>query len=399
MRLKIACSLFLVLMLLPVRAQLRIGAELRPRILVDNGYATPKPTGTPTLAYITQRTRLNTQFKGDLFETYISFQDVRFWGGDNNFKASGAYGSTGTIGVHQAWFTVKPAPWISVKVGRQLFAYDDQRVLSSRNWNDYQVTYDAVLVQLEHEGHRVDLGLSWNAESASKLFVSQQKFKTFDFLRYERKGERFRGSVLGLVTSNMLSDTSDLIRYRATWGANLSYNTSTIQGRSSVYYQHHLNDAGGMVSAWAASFHAGTVLIPGQLSWNTGVDYISGQDGVNGSPDYLQKDHAFDLLYGRRHAWYGYMDYFSNMPAQGLLDYVLQAEYTPAEKLVLQADYHLFWLAARLADPESPGEPLERRLGDELDLTLIWKINGIAMLQAGYSFFVSQPTLEVIKGV
>jgi hypothetical protein len=398
MRLKIAFSLFLALLLLPVRSQLRIGAEMRPRVLVDNGYSTPKPTGTPTLAYITQRTRLNTQFKGDLFETYISFQDVRFWGGDNNFKASGAYGSTVTIGVHQAWFMVKPATWISVKAGRQLFTYDDQRLLSSRNWNDYQVTYDAVMVKLEHEGHRVDLGLSWNAESASALYLPQQKFKTIDFIRYEQKQEQLSWSAIALITGNILSDTTDRLRLKATWGANLNYITEGFRGRASVYYQHHLNTYGGKVSAWCGSFRAGTPILPGRLGWSAGLDYLSGQQETGMVDGYDGISHTFDLLYGRRHAWYGYMDYFSTLPAQGLQDYVLQAEYLPAKKVTVQADYHLFWLAARKADPEQPGEALPGRLGDELDLVVNWKISGIAVLEAGYSFFITRPTLEIIKG-
>lgn len=399
MCIRIFCALWVSLTLLPVSAQLQIGAELRPRVLADMGYSTPKTSDSQALAFITQRTRLNTRFKADLFETCISIQDVRFWGGDNNFKSSGAYGSTGTISLHQGWFLLNARPWLSLKVGRQLLSYDDQRILSSRGWNDYQVTYDALLVRAEYAGHRVDLGLSWNAESNSKSYFSEQKFKTIDFLRYELERELFSWSAIGLVTGNTVSDTVDQLRYRITWGTNFTLQTSRIQARASAYYQHHMNDTWGRVSAWAGSLHAGTVLVPGRLKWNIGVDFVSGQDDIADTGYYPEVQHSFDLLYGRRHTWYGYMDYFSNMPPQGLQDYVLQLEYTPGGKLTLQADYHFFWLAAHMADPLSQLDPMEKRLGDELDLTVIWKISNTATLQAGYSFFLTQATLEAVKGV
>ena len=160
---RILLLLTLVLPAITAFPQLYVGAELRPRLLVENGYGLPKPREDPALAYITQRTRLNLDFRQGLFETYISVQDVRFWGGDNNYQAGGSYGQSGSLSLHQGWFLVKPLPWLSLKAGRQLFNYDDQRILSSRPWNDYQVTYDALFVKAEYEGHRMDLGLSWNA--------------------------------------------------------------------------------------------------------------------------------------------------------------------------------------------------------------------------------------------
>jgi hypothetical protein len=254
-------------------------------------------------------------------------------------------------------------------------------------------------VKTEASGHRVDLALSWNAESTTKGFLPQQKFKTFDFLRYERSMENLKWSAMALLTGNSVSDTTDMVRYRGTWGTNLQYSTPAFQGRASFYYQHHLNPHGGNVSAFCGSVQAGTPILPGKLRWSAGLDYITGQDETRTDPEYQETSHAFDLLYGRRHAFYGYMDYFSNMPSQGLQDYMLKAEFTPGTKVVLQADYHLFWLAAKIADPELPGRTLDRRLGDELDLTLIWKISTDAVLQAGYSLFLTQSTLEAVKGV
>ena len=396
---RILLLLTLVLPAITAFPQLYVGAELRPRLLVENGYGLPKPREDPALAYITQRTRLNLDFRQGLFETYISVQDVRFWGGDNNYQAGGSYGQSGSLSLHQGWFLVKPLPWLSLKAGRQVFNYDDQRILSSRPWNDYQVTYDALFVKAEYEGHRMDLGLSWNAESSGDFYLPQQKFKTLDFFRYEWSTERVTWSAIALITGNTLSDTTDQVWFRGTWGTNFSFETPGIRIRTSLYYQHHLNDYGGKVSAWIGSFRAGVPLIPEKLICSAGLDYVSGQHETGTSEAYNGTSHSFDQLYGLRHGFYGYIDYFSNMPAQGLQDYMILAEYTPASRWTLQADLHFFWLAARMEDPGQPGAALPKRLGDELDLTLKCKINDQAAVQAGYSFFLTQPTLVVIKGL
>ena len=47
-------------------SQLYIGAEVRPRALLDNGYVTPRQKDSPPRMYLTQRTRLNTLFKSEL---------------------------------------------------------------------------------------------------------------------------------------------------------------------------------------------------------------------------------------------------------------------------------------------------------------------------------------------
>lgn len=397
LRVLLPLLMLLELPLMPVRAQLVCSAEIRPRILTDLGYASPKIKGTPALVYVTQRTRLNVRFSQGMFESYISFQDVRLWGGDDNYRQSGSYGNTGSLSLHQGWFLLQPASWISLKVGRQVFSYDDQRIISARNWNDYQVTYDALLVKLEQGDHRLDLGLSRNSESKTTPFYPVRKFRAYDFLRYQLESGRLQWSAIALITGNTLSDTTSRVRYRATWGTNLLLQTAGFQARSAFYYQHHLNRVGGRISAWACSLKLGSKLLSGRLKWSTGVDYISGREEPSSSGTYPEKDHAFDLLYGRRHGWYGYMDYFSNMPSQGLQDYLVQLEFLPGEEISLGAAYHLFWLAAPLADPEAPGLSLKQRLGDELDVTLNWKISDLAKLQAGYSFFIPRPTLEVLK--
>ena len=129
-------------------------------ITIDNGYGTPQLKGESTPLYITQRTRLNAGFQKDKVESYISLQDVRLWGEDNNYKSSGVYGNTESLSLHQGWVKLNLNKMLSLKIGRQLFSYDDQRIISARNWNDYQVTYDALLAEIKASKHRLHIRIT-----------------------------------------------------------------------------------------------------------------------------------------------------------------------------------------------------------------------------------------------
>jgi len=398
-RIKLLYSLLLLLLSYTGYSQFQIGAELRPKVLADNGYSVPKPADSKPYVYVAQRTRLNTLFKGEYIQTYVSVQDIRIWGDDDNFRASGISGNTTSICLHQGWFMLKPAEWLSLKIGRQLLSYDDQRIISARNWNDYQVTYDAILLKAGNSKNTIDVGISKNAESSKYSILPPQKFTMFDFVRYETTGEQLKWSAIALVTGNSVSDTVDDIRYRSTYGTNLNYSSDLFDARGSLYFQHNLNEHGGKLRAFSGSVYINREFIPAKLVIGAGLDFVSGQDETRTDVDYLAADHAFDLFYGNRHGWYGYMDYFSTMPRQGLQDYMFKAEYRITENMSALADYHYFRLAAGILDPENAGVALPRELGHELDLTLRWKLTKEASLQAGYSFFLITPTLETVKGV
>lgn len=372
-----------------------LGAEIRPRLLLDNGYSTPKLIGTKPLAYITQRTRLNVGFQHNKLAVYVSVQDIRYWGGDNVYKSSGMFGNSESISLHQGWFSFTTDKKISIKVGRQLFHYDDQRIISSRNWNDYQVTYDAVLFKLNNHHNMLDIGMTWNSESSKNMIFPDTKIKVFDFIRYEHIFHNFSISIIGLLSGNTINDSSDIIYLKGTYGLNFKFENNGLNIRSSVYYQNNLNSNGQIVSAYCFSIFAKHKLFNNKVTIGAGLDYLSGQDETKTNSKNI--NHRFDILYGRRHGWYGYMDYFSTIPDQGLQDYNIKAEYNITKKITFQTDYHYFMLADNGYALESHESKLNKNLGHELDFTIKWKIMEEATLHAGYSFYLMTNSLKQIK--
>mgnify|MGYP003835587229 CR=1 FL=1 len=374
--------------------KIQIGAELRPRFLVDNGYKSPRTTNDDTPAYTTQRTRLSALFCNNRMDAFVSVQDVRIWGDDNNYKSSGVYGNTESICLHQAWAKLKINEALSLKVGRQLLSYDDQRIISKRNWNDYQVTYDALLFEYQRGKQQLHLGISYNAEDKNNVEYPCKKFKLFDFVHYRYQVNKITLSGIAVVTGNTLNDTTSQVFYRGTYGMSANYTDNCFNARLSTYYQHNINDKGGDVSAYCISVYAEQKIVE-QLSFGVGLDYLSGNDETSTS----SANKRFDILYGRRHGWYGYMDFFSTTPQQGLQDYMVKLTCRPKKNLNLQLHWHYFRLATDKYDLANVTDKLNRNLGHEFDLKMKWKFHPLAVLECGYAVYSMTETLKQVKQV
>jgi hypothetical protein len=67
--------------------------------------------------------------------------------------------------------------------------------------------------------------------------------------------------------------------------------------------------------------------------------------------------------------------------------------------VLIQADYHLFYLNNKGYDLINTDELANKYLGSELDFTLQWKFMKDVTLQTGYSFYLTSDTIEKWKKV
>ena len=375
-----------------------IEGEFRTRINGDQGYKTPMPIDSKTLTFVNQRSRLAAKFTKAHLETYLSVQDIRIWGDDNNYKPNGEFGNTESLSLHQAWVNLKPSKNINISIGRQFLSYDDQRILSSRNWNDYQLTLDAAVFRYKDSIQKVDVVLTNNSDNISNPYYPDEKYKRFHLIHYELKLNNLNLSSIALIHGNTINDASDTIFTKATYGLHFNYQINNTELGSYNYFQHNLSQNGQKSIAHFLSFYLKQHFLSKQLSLNIGMDYISGQSDTKTENDYQKVNHRFDILYGKRHGFYGYMDYFSTTPNQGLQDYMLKVDYKLNKKTSFMIDYHFFRLAEDYFDSES-AETLSKNAGQELDLTFKWKINKECQIQAGYSFYFLNNTIKTLKGV
>lgn len=374
-----------------------LGVEYRPRGIFNHGYQSPKPSNMESVMSVSQRTRINLGFQRDKLKTYISIQDVRLWGDDNNYNQTATLGNSESLRIHQAWFSLQLTPKMNLKIGRQVFNYDDERLLSGRRWLDYQVTYDAALLTMKKDNCKLDVGLSWNAESIKSNLYPLGKLRTLNFVRYETKRDNVKFSAIALISGNNIEEDSGSVFLKGNYGVNGVYSNHNFNIKSSFYYQHNLNNKSNNVSAYSFSFHAKQKLCDGRFAWGLGIDHLSGQDEKD--PGYSGTMHNFDRLYGVRHGAYGYMDMFNITPLQGLNNCMLKTEYKFSDKAMINADFHWFSLNKDRYDMSNPSEKLDKNLGQELDLTFKWKFMKDVKLQAGASVYFTTGSLKQVKNV
>ncbi|MFU8844766.1 MAG: alginate export family protein [Bacteroidales bacterium] len=408
-----------------VFSQLNISAEIRPRAEFRRGYALLPQGDVDPAFFISQRTRLNSRFSGEKFRFGMSLQDTRVWGDASLSSATGVFGDDASIDMKEGWIELLPWKQHAFKIGRQYLSYQDERLLSYRNWNQHSITYDAVLYKFSRNDFDLHVNLSYNNHKenifgtnyniyqevirfdsltqtvVSELIVQRPRIKTLNFLYLEKRTGRSEVSVISLATGLQNPETSNTIYVKGTYGGFYKYTGDRFNFRSTAYYQHGKNVIGSEVSAYM--FHLMGDYKINRFDLSAGVDHLSGHDQLNDNENYQQKDHFFDIFYGNRHGYYGHMDYFSNMSVAtrngGLVDSYGGITFNLTTDVDLKATYHYFRLQSRVADPANVTMALDKTLGSELDLSFRIKILPEIRLDGGFSMMLPSESLEKIQKI
>ena len=167
MKKKLQLLIFVLLFIFPSIAfsQFRVSAELRPRFEMDNGALKPRPDSVNTGYYATQRTRLNFDFAKEKYQMRLSIQDVRFWGSGDIYSSTGVWGSSAGLDVKEAWFRLNIGSYSHITIGRQELKLDDQRLIATRNWNQFGASYDAISFGFKKNDWIMDLMVSYNTNT------------------------------------------------------------------------------------------------------------------------------------------------------------------------------------------------------------------------------------------
>lgn len=373
-----------------VKAQLTITVEYRPRAEIFSGYGQLNADSLVASYLVSQRTRLGVYYQKDWLKTGLSLQDVRLWGNDDLYTSTGMFGSEATVGVNEAWVQLSFLGNSSIKIGRQLFNYDDYRLLSIRNWNQRGISYDALLYQFKKDKWDIDLALSYNSEINNVYFnyYPSGKMKTLNFLRVQREfNPNLSGSVIALGSGFTKNNDSETIYMKGSYGTRFQYIKNDVTSWATIYYQNGKSKNGRDANAW--NFNVKGDYKIGDFTIGAGASFISGEKADD------EKDNQFDLLYGVRHAVYGYMDYFNNLPKAtangGLNNIFLTTKYAISPKTTLSLDYHYFALNQQVED-------LDMYLGSEFDLGFAIRFNPEVNLTGGYSVMLPGSTMEIIQG-
>ena len=413
------------------RAQFTLTGQLRTRTELRAGQGTLQQRGDVPALFTSQRTRLNFGYTGYRFKVFTAVQDVRVWGQDASTINNRTTEANNGLMLHEAWAeillndTVSPIENLSLKIGRQEIAYDDQKILGNLDWLQQARRHDAAVLKFANKGWMLDVGAAFNQNKelqtnslyngipgsgvgnggpvASATYPAGTNgigtmYKSMQYVYLGRKFYFGNGSLLffrdnfnryaGAAKTPVRGEWS-----RLTMGA---YLNATIMRKLSVttsaYYQGGQDKDGRDMNAILASVTL-SYQVGRKLSMGPGIDYLSGDDGTQ-KVTTDTKNQRFDPLYGTPHKFWGYMDFFyagSGFGKQGLINYFFKTKYKAQDNLVFTADLHGFAAANTLSNGK--GGTLDSYLGTELDLVANYSFTKMIAMELGYCGMLATETM------
>ncbi len=382
-----------------------------------------------------QRARIGMKLNlTDWVRVYAQAQDSREINSDRP-DTPGLFAAEGddAFDLRQGWVEIgnsKEFP-LTLKIGRQLLSYGDERLIGAFDWNNIGRTFDAVKLRWE------DKAWSLDAFSGTVVVPERGSCNQSDFFNGT---ETDRGQILsGLYFSttatgpqvtdlyvlhlheetsakyqpNPLGNTNFItlgLRVKSKPGAfahTASNEGLSKDGKSVVppaapkpvgfdyegEFAFQKGDVRGLdLTAFAAHAGVGYTFDIGMLP-RLGVAYNFGSGDDNPTDEDIQ---TFQNLFPTNHKFYGQMDAFS---WQNMHDLEFSVKAVPCKAVTVKAEYHAFWLAstddvwyrANGATAVRPLSPVSRAAdnfaGSEVDLTVTWNVNKHLQVEGGYSHF------------
>lgn len=395
-------TLAIVLCLIAVKkelaAQFTLSAEVRPRSEFRNGFKTPTSGNKEAAFFTEQRSRLNMDYAEEKYTFRLSLQDVRFWGEiPQIFKEE-----DGNTFLSEAWGRYFLTKKFSIKAGRQIISYDNQRFLGGLEWAQQGRRHDALLFIYEDKeaATKFHAGFAYNsdddvAEPAKLQDVSANFYSVggnYKALQYAWFNKAFKSGKVSLLALNAVNQNPD--------STNSSKQTFGIIGSSKVsksltlagdfYYQTGKigqNNVHAFLGGLRATF--ATKITP----ITVGMEYISGKDEDDTSGDITN----FSPNYGTNHTHNGFMDYFFVGPANGnvgLMDLYLKTKFK-LKKGSLVVNAHEFMTGSRQLD--EGGREYNKAMGFELDFVYAVKLASTLTFNIGYSQLFGTDTLIALR--
>jgi hypothetical protein len=379
-----------------LRAQLSVDAQLRPRLEFRDGVQRLLPEGTTPAVLISQRTRLAITYQTNDLKIRIVPQDVRVWGDEQNANLTGNFGDQASFDMLEGFVEAKLKDEIWISAGRQQLHYDDGWLISDRNWNQHGSSWDAVVLKTKPAGSDLHIGAVWNNfnQKWSDHLYPSSRVKSINYLWFSRN--IFKKTNVSLLYMNVgvtKNDSSEVLYYRHTAGVRGEHKREKLYAGINAYYQTGVNTKGKPVSAMLGAIdvrYSGEKYLAG-LS----IAYLSGNSKTGAE---MKTDQLFDMHFGARHKFFGFMDYFTNHGAHtaqgGLVDYALTLNYKFSKKVSIRNIFHHFRLAqTNMLTGANPD------LGFENDLIFQMKTSDWGMLELGYCLYLPSETLKLIQNV
>jgi len=363
------------------QTKVEVKAQIRPRLEVDGKDFNSE---TDASTFTAMRTRLGVKFTNGNIIGFIQAQDTRIWGTEPSTLSS-----TSNLDLHQAYVIIKSlgcGKW-DLKIGRMEAAYGPQRLIGSVGWHNVGRSFDGAVAKFKGKKFGFDLFGYQEIENMAfgdnrdKYFAgiygnwkASKKYTIQPFVLWERaiqkKLSRF---TTGLYVKGKTGALSHELEF--------AYQAGNINGL----------DVSAMMAATNFNFTFKGKVKP---TLSAGIDYLSGDDNPTDN-----KYKVFNTLYATNHKYYGFMDYFLNIPDNtmglGLIDIHAKFSIMPRKKFSIKAAMHIFRSAKKF---KLKSGSTSNSFGTEIDITCVYKYRKNLIFQGGFSFFATGDIFKEKKG-
>lgn len=382
------------------RKTFSINASLWTRGEFRDG-ALPAENGADYAVFLMSNNVLRFNYSGNYLEARVSPKFFGIWGA----KGSGA------VAVEEAWLGLKTGGWF-LRLGRQMLAYDDERIIGSNDWSMATSTHDLLKAGFELGKHKLHLLAAFNQNNENTnggtyYADGGQAYKTMQTLWYHWDPFPQLGASLVFMNTGMQRKGTDsevkenITVFQQLFGAFVDWHPKYFSLQASYYRQTGFDEYALPIHAWMASAEANGRLLD-WLSLNAGYFFMSGDEHFHVPPQGAlgmarkTEVRGFNPIFGSHHQFYGAMDFFyvntyygGNTP--GLQDFHTGFRLRPFKSLSLDASYHLLATAVAVENANT------QVLGHEVELGASWQIAKDVTLSAGYSFMNGTQTMQLLK--
>lgn len=394
---KMGLSLLLMIGTGAFAQELDANLQLRPRYEYRNGFKELMKDGSLPTSFVSQRSRLNFNFKQDKLKAKLTLQNIRVWGDVPTTTTSDKNG----VALFEAWAQYDfNAKW-SARLGRQVLSYDNQRIMGEIDWAQQGQSHDAALISFKPNNYQLDLGFAVNSDS-EKLYrdLYTTSYKHMQYAWYHTRFSNLNMSLLFLNVGFQYKDvpTNELeVDNMQTFGTYVSYKKNKFDGNLSVYSQTgkgKLVTENTSISALYGGLNV-SYAFNDKFKAGLGYEYLSGKD----QDDTDSTIKSFNPIFGTNHGFNGFMDYFyvgNYKNTVGLQDVFAKFTYATS-KWQFNAMPHVFLTAADVIDPTDVTKKMDSYLGTEIDLTATYTLQKDINITGGYSQMFGSDTMEVLK--
>ncbi len=394
---KISITMFALIGVTTFAQEVDADLQLRPRYEYRNGYKGLMPNNELPTSFISQRSRLNFNFKHEKISAKLTFQNVRTWG---DAKTTATNDKNGVM-LFEAWGQYSFNEKWSARLGRQVISYDNQRIFGEIDWAQQGQSHDALVVSYKNNKNQLDLGAALNSDTEGlyrDLYTTN--YKNMQYAWYHTNFSDLQMSLLALNTGFQYEEaiTADLkVDYMQTFGTFLKFKKNKLNADLGLYAQTgkgKLVTNNTTVSAYNIGLNANYTFTD-KFNAGFGYEILSGKDQTDAD----DKIKSFNPIFGTNHAFNGFMDYFyvgNHKNTVGLQDLFFKFNYN-LEKWQFGLTPHMFMTAADVIDPIAPTKTMDSYLGTEVDLTLKYALHKNFTITGGYSQMFGTETLETLK--